>query len=180
MKHFLLFLLLMLSGILAINWGYTQMTGSDEIEYRGQAIKLTRKYNDYDAYKNDTDNILAAELPKVERLITQAPVSKTFESWAAFSKETSHIKFPGYSSGPGPRVASTTGSFIISKIEIPSAPPPGEKFRYFVLEQFPDEHLLLVDDFVAAGYPQFAKAIFSEGRLRYLSKNGVSFREIEK
>lgn len=178
MKRFVVFLLVMLAGIWAIGWGYTQMTGSDEIEYRGQKIKLTRKYTDYDAYKNDTDNVLASELPRVEKLIIEAPISKEFENWAAFSHEASDIAFPGYGSGAGPKVESAGRTFTISLIEIPTGHPE-EKFRYFVLEKSPDGHLRLVDDFVAAGYPNFAKAIVTKGRLSYLSKDGVAFREIE-
>jgi hypothetical protein len=54
--------------------------GSNEIDYRGEKIKLTKAYADYDAYKNDPENIHPSETERVQALVLGAPIAKTFGS----------------------------------------------------------------------------------------------------
>src|SRR5262249_26238026 len=44
------------AGLAAVNMAYIQAYGSDEMEYRGEKIQLSKKYVDYDDYKNDPNN----------------------------------------------------------------------------------------------------------------------------
>jgi hypothetical protein len=37
------------------------------MDYRGESIRLAKKYVDYDDYKNDSDNLAASEIPGLRR-----------------------------------------------------------------------------------------------------------------
>jgi hypothetical protein len=69
-------------------------------------IRLAKKYVDYDDYKNDPHNLTTSEIPRVERMMTEARIGSDFADWKDFIAKTSTIKFPGYGSGPGPRIAA--------------------------------------------------------------------------
>jgi len=126
---------------------YVETFGSAEIDYRGEKIRLAKKYVDYDDYKNDPSNLAASEIPRVETMMTEARIGPDFTDWKAFAAQAFKIKFPGYGMGPGPRVPAAAGrEFIVELIEIPQA----AKDRYFVLEKTGDKALRLVDDFVMA------------------------------
>lgn len=165
-----------LLAIWGLYWLYVQIAGSDEMDYRGERIKLTRKYVDYDAYKNERDNILESELPKIERMIVTAKVSSRFNNWAAFATEAGELKVPGYGFGGGPNIQATGRTFIISSIEIPTR-PWGGKNRYFVLEQRPDQSLDLIDDFIGPDYPDLAEIKLVNDRLVYFNKSQMVIRE---
>ncbi len=48
------------------------------VEYRGESIRLSRAYYAYEDYKNDPDNIHPDETVRVQRLVTGAPVARTY------------------------------------------------------------------------------------------------------
>lgn len=117
---------------------------STEIDYRGEKIKLTRAYEDYDDYKNDPENIDPSETARVQRLVLGASIAKTFESRLAASKAIAQIAFPGYGSGGFMEQAQADGSVLMGfSVEIPRA----GKSRYFVF-QGREGVYALVDDFV--------------------------------
>jgi hypothetical protein len=163
-------------GVVVLWFAYVNVFGSDEIEYRGTKIKLTRKYVDYDAYKNDEDNIAAFELPRIERMIVETRISATFKDWAAFVQEVFELKVPGYGFGGGPMVKAKGRKLIVSSVEIPTR-PWGGKHRYFVLEELPDKSLKVIDDFVSTGFPFLAELELREQRLIYRSKDKTVVRE---
>lgn len=72
--------------------------GDNVIEYRGQAIKLSRSYYDYDDYKNDPDNLDPGEIARVQKLLIEAPIVRSFASRAEMIGALSQIRFPGYGS----------------------------------------------------------------------------------
>lgn len=158
------------------NGAYAQMSGTDEIDYRGVKIKLSRKYSDYDAYKNDIDKILPSELPKLEKMIADAPIGKEFNDWKSFSDEIFALKVPGFGLGGGPKVKAIGKEIIVTSVEIPTRLPE-EKFRFFVLEKFKDQRLRVIDDFVSSGYPYLAEVIITNDHIAYLSKDGSVVRE---
>jgi hypothetical protein len=112
--------------------------------YRGEKFRLSKKYVDYDDYKNDTGNVAPSEIPRIERMMTEARIGPDFADWKAFVDQAFKIKFPGYGMGPGPKVAAGGREFIVEVIEIPQV----AKDRYFVLEKMRGGALRLVDDFV--------------------------------
>lgn len=160
---------------LAAKLAYTGIFGTDEIEYRGEKVRLSRKYTDYDVYKNDPDNIATSELPRVERLMREAKIGPVFKDWGEFVDAAFELKFPGYGMGGGPRVVATDRDFLVDSIEIPTRGTT-EKFRYFVLEKRPDGSLLLVDDFIDAGRLHLHEVRLVYGQLVYFDQGKTVVR----
>jgi len=140
-------ILFTVAGLATISMAYVQAFGTDEIEYRGEKFQLSRKYVDYDDYKNDPNNLAPSEVARVENIITQVRIGPDFADWKDFIDQASKIKFPGYrGGGPRLRIAAPGRELIAESIEIPRV----GKDRYFVLEKKSDGSLHLVDDFVMA------------------------------
>jgi hypothetical protein len=132
---------------------------SNEIDYRGEKIKLTKAYADYDAYKNDPENIARSETERVQRLVLDAPIAQTFRSRLEASKAIGQIAFPGYGSGGFVEQPQANGTVLMGfSVEIPRA----SKNRYFVFHGR-DGVYTLVDDFV---HPD------TVGLLRSVSRRG--------
>lgn len=132
---------------------------SNEIDYRGEKIKLTKAYADFDDYKNDPENIDPSETERVQRLVLGAPIAKTFGSRLDASKAIGQIAFPGYGSGGFVEQSQEDGSVLMGfSVEVPRA----SKERYFVF-QGKNGAYTLVDDFV---HPDTA------GLLRSVSRRG--------
>src|SRR5688500_852566 len=95
--------LIVVLGVLLVSAGavvlgrraYVEAIGSNEINYRGEKIRLSKKYVDYDEYKNDPANLAASEIPRVEKLMTDAQVGPDFANWHEAADQLSNIKFPG-------------------------------------------------------------------------------------
>jgi hypothetical protein len=139
-------IIVLTAGGLAVgHMAYVEAYGSAEMDYRGEKIRLAKKYVDYDDYKNDPGNLAASEIPRVEKMMTEARIGPDFASWKDFVDQSSAISFPGYGSGGGPKVVATAREFVVEVIEIPRV----AKERYFVLEKMSGGTLRLVDDFVA-------------------------------
>src|SRR5262245_46857241 len=49
-------------------WSAVRRRPPDYVEYRGEKIKLSKYYSDYDSYKNDPDNIAPSETTRVQQL----------------------------------------------------------------------------------------------------------------
>jgi hypothetical protein len=136
--------ILTVGGLVFARTAYVERYGSAEIDYRGEKIQLAKKYVDYDDYKNDPANLAPSEIPRVEKMMTQARIGPDFADREAFIDQLFTIVFPGYGVGPGPKVAADGREFTVEVIEIPQV----AKDRYFVLEKMTDGALHLVDDFV--------------------------------
>jgi hypothetical protein len=167
------------AGGLALAYSaYVERYGSDEMDYRGEKIRLTKKYVDYDDYKNDPDNLAPSEIARVEQMMTQARIGPDFADRKEFVHQVMQIKFPGYGAWGGPRVAAAERQFQVEAIEIPQL----DKDRYFVAEMKPGGSLRMVDDFVIAhkaGSP-FAAISFIrlvDERLVYSDRAGTIVRE---
>ena len=117
---------------------------SNEIDYRGEKIKLTKAYTDYAHYKNDPENIHSSETERVQMLVLGAPIAKTLTSRLEASKAIGHIVFPGYGGGGFIEQSQADGTVLMAfSVEIPRA----SKTRYFVF-QGKDGVYTLIDDFV--------------------------------
>jgi hypothetical protein len=117
---------------------------SNEIEYRGERIKLTKAYADYATYKNDPENIHPSETERVQRLVLGAPIARTFSSRVEAAKGIGQIAFPGYASGGFVEQTQADGSVLMGfSVEVPRA----NKERYFVFRGKDGEYTL-VDEFV--------------------------------
>jgi hypothetical protein len=102
---------------------------SDEIEYRGERIKLSRSYDDYDEYKNDPDNIDPSERSHVQHLVETAPIASSYPDQMSLYQSLEKLVFPGYGSGNLARTQQSDGTELLAYgIEIPGT----EQDRYFV------------------------------------------------
>ena len=142
---------------------------SNEIDYRGEKIKLTKAYTSYDDYKNDPENIDPSETERVQRLVLDAPIAKTFGSRLEASKAIGQIAFPGYGSGGFVERSQPDGSVLMGfSVEVPRA----SKERYFVF-QGKDGVYTLVDDFVYPDNPGLLRSVVRRGNdLVFTSING--------
>ena len=141
---------------------------SDEIDYRGEKIKLTKAYADFDDYKNDPDNIDPSETGRVQRLVLGA-IAKTFGGRMEASQAIGQIAFPGYGSGGFVEQSQADGSVLMGfSVEIPRA----NKERYFVF-QGKDGVYTLVDDFVHSETAGLLRRVMRRGNdLVFTSING--------
>jgi hypothetical protein len=86
---------------------------SNGIDYRGEKIRLTKAYADYDDYKNDPENIHPSETERVQALVLGAPIAKTFGSRPEASKAVGQIVFPGYGGGGFVEQAQADGTVLM-------------------------------------------------------------------
>lgn len=119
-------------------------TGEDEIEYRGERIKLTKLYSDYVDFKNDPDNIDPSEYPRVERLVCEAPIAPSFADRWQMIQAISGLAFPGYGHWQFGDKTQADGSVLSGfGIEVPHA----DKARILVFRSR-GKDFDLIDDFV--------------------------------
>jgi len=171
MRHFLRFVLILL--VTTVLWSaWRGGFGTDDVMvYRGDKIRLSKAYRDYDEYKNDPDNIHPSEIARVQRLVITAPVEHTYLSRLALFKAVGQIAFPGYGLGSGGSRLSDGSELLAVTIEIPRA----NEDRYLV---FRDRygHYELIDDFVRAEISYPFEIRESDGDYVYLQNGKVLFR----
>lgn len=114
----------------------------DTIEYRGQGIRLSKAYDDFDSYKNDPNNIAPFENDRVKRLVIEAPVGRSFSNRLSVFQETQQIAFPGYGSGSGRGIDVHGNELLAIDIEIPRA-----QGRRYLLFRARNGRYDLLDDF---------------------------------
>jgi hypothetical protein len=132
---------------------------SDAIDYRGEKIRLTKAYADYADYKNDPKNIHPSETERVQALVLDAPIAKTFSSRLEASKAVGQIVFPGYGGGGFVEQSQADGTVLMGfSVEIPRA----GKTRYFVF-QGKDGVYTLVDDFVQSDTAGLLRSVTRRG-----------------
>ena len=139
-------ILLLLAGIVTLRcWVLPRTLPPGTITYRGEEIRLSKYYFDYDDYKNDPDNIAAEDRARAAQLVLAAPIARTFSTRLELIKATSKLKFPGYGAAQFGDVPLPDGSSLTGySVEVPALSQDrilifrGEKGAY-----------TLVDDFVA-------------------------------
>lgn len=142
---------------------------SNEIDYRGERIKLTKAYANYDDYKNDPGNIDPSETERVQRLVLGAPIASTFGSLVEASRAIGQIAFPGYGSGGFVEQVQGDGSVLMGfSVEVPRA----GKERCFVLEGR-DGVYTLIDDFIYSDTAGLLRRVTRKGNdLVFISIDG--------
>src|SRR5262249_25670763 len=117
---------------------------SNEVEYRGEKIKLTTADATYSDYKNDPENIDPSATERVQRLVLDATIAKTFGSRLKASQAIAQIAFPGYGFGGFAEQSQADGGVLTGFfVEVPRA----RKDRYFVFEGKGGVYTL-IDDFL--------------------------------
>lgn len=126
-------------------WSVVRRRLPDYIEYRGEKIKLSKYYPDYDSYKNDPDNIDPSETGRVQQLVLSAQINRQYPTRIAVFQASSEVAFPGYGSGGMGGATLPDGDTVTGfSVEIPRL----DKERYFIFRSHNGVYTL-VDDFVA-------------------------------
>ena len=136
-------------------------------EYQGQQIRLTRYYLDYEDYKDDPDNIDPSENARVQQLISEAPIARSFDSREDLIHALFEIKFPGYGAAGLGDGRQGENSITGLSLEIPRA----DKSRYLAFQCKAGKYLLL-DDFVESDMPLLMYIHQDGANLTYTSDRG--------
>ena len=134
----------LIAGVTVL-WAVIRRVLPSSIEYRGEKVKLTKFYLDYDDYKNDPDNIDPSETQRVQRMVLEAPIARSFPDRKEAVHAVFDIKFPGYGAGGLGPIQQGQGALNGFSVEIPRA----DKSRYFIFQDSGGRYLL-ADDFIAA------------------------------
>jgi hypothetical protein len=163
--------LLLVIGALVLfgaTWAVVRRILPSSIDYRGQKIKLTKFYLDYDDYKNDPYNIDPSETERVQRLVSEAPIAHSFASRKDAATAVFEVKFPGYGAGGfGGATKDSDGSLNGFVVEIPRT----NKSRYFIFRNHHGNYTL-VDDFVMADAWGVETVQEDNGNLVYSTASG--------
>lgn len=134
--------------VLVAGWWWTTTNRGDTIVYRGEKIKLSKRYADFDQYKNDPDNIAASETKHVQTLVITAPIAHSFASSQDLFRAVEATAFPGYGTGIFPSRKSDEKNLTLVTIEIPRA----NEDRFLVVQRRKGG-FEIVEDFVHADPP---------------------------
>ena len=149
------------------------MSSADTIDYQGQRIKLSRAFHDYDEYKNDPHNLAAAEVERVQQLVTNAPIASQFHSRLDVSRAITDIQFPGYGAGSHAIERQPDGTSLdLWGVEIPKA----GRTRYFLF-RVSNGVYHLIDDFVHAEQPMIMRVTQAGPALVYAARDGTTIVE---
>jgi hypothetical protein len=143
------------------------------IEYRGEEVRLTKRYDDFDKYKNDPNNIAPEEHDRVRKLVEAAPVPEHCANRAEVFRVLSDLEFPGYgSNGVGERGATDPLRVIGGAVEIPQT----DTSRVVVYVR-DDSGYRLADDTVLPEPPIVTEAIVRDGKVTYRTFEGKVIAE---
>lgn len=144
------------------------MPGSDEIEYQGRKIKLSRPYSDYEEYKSDPRNLARTDKEHIERLVSEAPMELLYESRNQMIRAVFALKFPGYGLSCFGEKQQPDGSVLDGYgVEIPRA----RKDRIIVFRGDKGVYTR-IDDFVFSSRKEIMEVREEGEELVYYTRNG--------
>lgn len=156
--------------LLTAGWEGLRRVIPSSVDYRGEKIKLTKFYVDYDDYKNDPDNIDPSETARVQRLVSEAPIAHSFASRKEAVDAVFEVHFPGYAVGGfGESIQQGDGALNGFSVEIPRA----DKDRYFIFRNVHGSYVL-VDDFIDSGTAAIQTVRQEHGTLVYFTTTGAT------
>jgi hypothetical protein len=142
-------------------------------DYRGEEIRLTKRYDDYDDFKNDPNNIAPEEYDRVRKLVETAPVPERCADAPEVVSATFALKFPGYGlNGVGDRHSTDSLRVLGTSIEIPHA--NANRYIIYLRE---DPGYRLVDDTVLPEPPYIDEVTVSDGKVTYLTREETRISE---
>jgi|SRR5271166_266085 len=154
----------------AVLWAAVRRILPSSIEYRGEKIKLTKFYLDYDDYKNDPDNIAPSETQRVQRLVSEAPIARSFPGRKQATAADFQIKFPGYGLGGLGPLHTDEGALNGFEVEIPRAGTS----RLFIFQNVAGSYKLL-DDFIDTSSSGVREFHLEGPNLVYTTADGHTF-----
>lgn len=107
-------------ALLLLNGIARKVMGFDEIVWRGEKFKLKQKYPDYEAYKDDINQLATNEVEHVKRVMLSINVPKTTPSEKALRQSLREMRFPGFGSVAGGNIRDESGNvYHLFEYEIP-------------------------------------------------------------
>ena len=144
--------------------------GISEVTYQGQTIQLAQRYPDFEAYKDDPENLPAGELDRIAGMVKGAVIPQQFDTRdQANDYLFDEVMFPGY----GFSLMQLDKPVALFSIEVPQM----EEDRWITMVQKGDQWIV-VDDFVwpvSKGY--IDQAVVEDARIRYRDRKGNAVRE---
>jgi len=155
----------------AVSWLVARKFIPADIEYRGEKIKLSKYYFDYEEYKDDSDNIAIPETERVQKLVRTAPMPPHYASADAVMKAVSEVTFPGYGSGGFGEIALAQNPALVGFcVEVPRA----DEERCFTFEKDTQGYRLADDFLLKGGLLRTVRR--DEAELTYVRFDGTSFK----
>lgn len=148
-------------------WTTRNQNHFDFMLYRGEKIKLSRQYANFDQYKNDPNNIDPSETKRVQSLVMTAPIAHSFASWSEFFRAEQAAAFPGYGTSIFPGRRSDGNDLTLVTIEVPRA----DKDRFIVVQERNGQCEVL-DDFVYEDVPEAFGVHRDSDSYVFVSRNG--------
>jgi hypothetical protein len=148
--------------------------GDTTIPYRGETFRMSKRYESYEDYKDDPNNLDTNDLDRIERAIIRAPIPSSFPTEKEFWHALFQLKFPGYGFGGLGSFPQSDGSTCgLYSVEIPLR----NKERY-VLGRTSGGRVDVLDDFVFdAESNQIAQVKIVGTNLQYLDSQGAIVRQ---
>jgi hypothetical protein len=138
------------------------------IDYRGEPVRLTKRYDDFDDYKNDPNNIAPEEYARVQRLVKGAPVPERCADLREVIVAAHALEVPGYGMMSfGARNAEGGREIIAQAIEIPHA--DADRYVVYVSD---GSGFRLVDDVVLPERAYVRDVDIRDGAIVYLNGEG--------
>lgn len=171
MKRLLIFLgVLFLSGaIMSAFHEAEELPDVDHVEYLGESIRMVKSAEAVEQFEDYPYVIDPAELERVQKLVSHAPIANEFSSREALIRGLGKLRFPGYGSiqfgeKPQPDGSVLYGSGI--------AVPPGDQHRILVFRGH-DSNYKVLDDFIDFSEPPGITSVVEDsGQLIYKARNG--------
>lgn len=141
---------------------------SDNVEYRGKRIGLSKTYSDYDDFKDDPTNIAASETGRVQAALGSAVLAPNYTTFEEMARAILALKFPGYGAGRFMLAPQPDGSELFGfMVEIPRS----GKSRYIV---YRGRHgtFQLADDFQTNDTPLILRVEERDGEFQYSTIGG--------
>jgi hypothetical protein len=146
---------------------------SDTVEYRGESFHMSRAYSSYEDYKDDPNNLATNELARIERAITNAPLSSPIHSEGDVALAVLRLRFPGYGCGGAGAYPQSDGTACgLYFVEIPML----DRNRYF-LDHTSGGQTTVVDDFVMSTTNEIKNVKIEGAHVLYYDQRGALLRD---
>jgi hypothetical protein len=156
-----------------------RLWGFDEISWRGQTFKLSRRYLDYEQFKKARNQIRPTEAERIMEFMLSIEVPQFTSTWKELVHALSEMRFPGYGSTTNGAVRDRDGnSYVLFEYEIPGR----DKMRALLYRKTDSGSYQLLFDGLSAGHPNDHKlsgtrdTIVEDGKIVHY-RNGVAYRE---
>ncbi|WP_144397379.1 hypothetical protein [Roseateles puraquae] len=141
----------------------------DSLVYQGHTVKLRKSYQDYDEFSNDLNNLAPGEAARVAKLVESTPLPTGFPDRRLMVAALLRLKFPGYGlQAYGERILPGGSALSLFGVEVPQA----GRTRFLLFRKSGDS-FNLVDDFVLSDGADIADVTVKDGKLVYLSRQGL-------